>query len=101
MTPPTHDEIAALESRGWTFDPEYTEFAACGMADRQGNPILVCRLRQMGRGGWVASYGVTGCDYSPYTHRPDPLAAADDAEAWLRSVLAPFRFGWLRVTVPS
>ena len=98
MSSPTASDLAAMTARGWMWNAEHGEFLALGLLDRQSNPILNLRVRWWhSRGGWVAGYGLPSRDYSQIHHHPSPLLAADEAEAWLRGVLEPFRFGWLKV----
>ena len=97
MSKPTNDEIETMAARGWTWDQEIRAFVALGARDSRGCPIVGLRVRWWGQADWVASYGVPGIDYSPYVKHATPMEAADEAEAWLRSVLLPFRFPWLGV----
>ena len=50
---------------------------------------------------WIANYGVPGIGYGTYKRHATPMEAADEAEAWLRSVLAPMGLPWLCVGVAS
>ena len=95
---PTPEQIATMDARGWTYDTDIPSFFVRS-EDVRGNVILMMRIHPWRGEGWTAGYGVTGCDYGNYrTHYLDPLTAADEAESWLRGVLAEFRFPWLRVT---
>lgn len=78
---PTTETIARMEARGWRWDAQHRRFAAADML------VFPC-----GR-GWLwgrIQYGISGS-------HPTPDLAADEAEAWLRGVLAELRFPWLRV----
>ena len=94
---PTASDLAAMTARGWTWDADFRDFSAFGQIDSQGCPILNLRVRCRGDGDWVAYYGVPGISYGRPDRHPSPLLAADEAEAWLRRVLEPFRLGWLAV----
>ena len=96
MTPSASD-IDAMTARGWTWNAEFRYFHAFGLRDDQDRPILSLRVWWRSGGGWVADYGVPDIDYGRFERHPSPLLAADEAEAWLRGVLEPFRFGWLAV----
>lgn len=96
---PTPEQIAAMEARGWTWSPEAGSFSARGPAFEESHEVSLRVWWWSGR-NWVADYGWTGYSFSGYRKHPDPLAAADEAEAWLRGALAGFRFPWLTVTTP-
>lgn len=89
--------LAAMSARGWTWNEEYRHFIAFGALDKQGCPILNLRVGEWNDGTWMAHYGVPGVGYERLIERATPMEAADDAEAWLRKVLAPFSFPWLSV----
>lgn len=94
---PTPEQIAAMEARGWTH-------LKPAEGDGRHFGIDIPELNLIMRVWWDVNLG-TGWRWDCNHHwhkrtppsRPDPLAAADKAEAWLRSVLAGFRFPWLRV----
>ena len=92
---PTPEQIAAMAERGWTH--EGVRFrASSSQADRNGDYFIrLCVYLYDGH--WFASYGWTGVGFDGMDPHPDPLLAADEAEAWLRGVLAGLRFGWLEV----
>ena len=96
MTPSASD-LAAMTARGWAWSAEHGYFHAFGLRDGQNCPILNLRVEDWDDGDWVACYGVPGIGYEGINHHPSPSLAADEAEAWLRGVLEPFRFGWLKV----
>jgi hypothetical protein len=88
-----------MEARGWMWDDELRMFLALGARDRQDCPIINLRVDEWAPGVWMAHYGVPGIGYERFIGRPTPMAAADEAEAWLRNVLAPLRLPWLNVQV--
>lgn len=87
-----------MEARGWLWNEEWNSFRACGGEDSMGRPMLTMGVGAWGDGAWVAHYGMPGHGYDTLTRHPTPMAAADEAEAWLRKVLAPLRLPWLSVT---
>ena len=89
-----HDEMLA---RGWTWDDESRHYLELGARDRQGCPILNMRVSEWEPGVWVANYGVPGIGYGRFIRHATPIAAADEAEAWLKAVLAPLQFLWLKI----
>ena len=89
--------IEQMSARGWEWDAESRMFKALGGRDSMGQPIISLRVSEWEPGAWQARYGVPGISYERFTERKTPMAAADDAEAWLREVLAPLRFPWLNV----
>ena len=91
---PTPEQITAMDARGWTWEAWSRSFRPIGMGDV---PVVYLRVRENGDLGWIPSYGAGPIDYSPWEAHADPILAADEAETWLRSVLAPFRFPWLSV----
>lgn len=94
---PTAEQIAAMEERGWAWDGR--RFAArAGVAGAHSLTFpLHATVRHHGD-GWLAFYGAASHDWSSLeVSHPDPLAAADEAEAWLRGLLSQLRFPWLRV----
>lgn len=95
---PTPEQIAAMEARGWAWDGR-SFVANCGTQGPASKmrPLWV-RVRPSSDLGWIATYGAAGYDWGDMDNHADPLLAADEAEAWLRSVLAGFRFPWLQVT---
>jgi len=93
----TPEQIAALQARGWTHDAEYGDFAARAPVGC-GDYALSLRVRLRGE-HWESDYGWTGVSFGNFRAKhPTPIEAADAAEAWLRGVLAGFRFPWLVVT---
>lgn len=96
---PTPEQIEAMEARGWTWNGR-AFVANCGTkgAASATHPLWA-RVRPYSDLGWIATYGAASHDWTGDMDRyADPLAAADEAEAWLRTVLAGFRFPWLTVT---
>ncbi len=96
---PTPDQIASMEARGWTWMAGIDTFSAnvvihvmYGDAHRFGASVWWTE-----RHGWKANYGWTGASFAKNDAHPTPEAAADEAESWLRSVLAGFRFPWLTI----
>ena len=107
-TTPTAEQIAAMEARGWTWEPceglhvGGTFVAAAGkMLDGQAiirmRVVLYSRKWPEDAGRWGALYGTPGVGFDRLARWPTPELAADEAEAWLRDVLAQFRFPWLRL----
>ena len=92
---PTPEQIAAMEARGWRWDPEWRDFSIVSSDDTYR---IALRVRPW-HDGWAADYGWTGVSFAPLNEHPDPLTAADEAEAWLRSILAPLasRLPWLHI----
>ena len=88
------DQMAA---RGWEWDEEVRSFRAAGGQDRQGCPVINLRVSERDSSVWMAHYGTPGIGYESFKRQPTPMAAADEAEAWLREVLAPLRLPWLTV----
>lgn len=86
-----------MAARGWTWNEEIWQFVALGATDRQGCPILSLRVGGWDGSTWMANYGVPGIGYGCYVRRATPMEAADEAEAWLRGVLAPLTFPWLHI----
>lgn len=87
---PTPEQTAAMDARGWTWDPDRRAFRACPPTSP-----LFATVRYI-CDGWYETHGgiqVAGGEMC----YPEPDLAADAAEDWLRSVLAPFRFPWLTV----
>jgi hypothetical protein len=97
MRTPNAEHLEAMTARGWTWDPESRSFLALGARDRQDCPVIGTRVSLWDPGEWVANYGVPGIGYGTFKRHATPIEAAEEAEAWLREVLAPFRFAWLRV----
>lgn len=95
---PTAEQIAAMEERGWAWNAGNTAFVAVAVVGYDYRIALRVWWWHDEEGGWVADYGWTGVSFASYSTRfADPLAAADEAEAWLRGVLSGFRFPWLMV----
>jgi len=94
---PTPEQIAAMEARGWTWLPERGRFRADSANASSGPPYVIGASVYVFDGAWIASYGWTGVSFDNMDPHPTPLEAADEAEAWLRGVLAGFRFPWLVV----
>lgn len=89
-----------MEARGWTWTGRRfrAEAGAPGCTSRTF-PLWASVTLYEGATGWIATYGAASHDWSgDMDAHPTPEAAADEAEAWLRSVLAGFRFPWLVVT---
>ena len=86
-----------MAARGWTWNEEIWQFVALGATDRQDCPILSLRVSECSDGTWIAHYGVPGVGYERRIRRATPMEAADEAEAWLRVVLAPLTFPWLHI----
>jgi hypothetical protein len=89
--------LDAMTARGWTWNEEYRQFFAFGARDQQNCPILNMRVSEWEQGVWMANYGVPGIGYGRFTRRSSPLDAAQEAEDWLREVLAPLHFPWLQI----
>lgn len=92
----------AMIARGWTWNEEIRCYTCMGAEDRQGCPILNMRVShwwpdRVEPNEWVASYGVPGIGYGTYKRHATPMGAADEAEAWLRGVLAPMALPWLNI----
>ena len=94
-TPETHQE--AMAERGWTWNEEIDCYACMGAEDRQGCSVLNMRVTRWEEGTWMAHYGVPGIGYGTCKRHATPMEAADEAEAWLRGVLAPMGLPWLRI----
>ena len=97
MKTPNAEHLESMAARGWAWDPESRSFLAIGARDRQDCPILNLRVNEWEPRGWMAHYGVPGIGYGTFKRHATPMEAAEEAEAWLREVLTPFRFAWLRV----
>lgn len=91
------EHLAAMAARGWTWSDQCPMFIALGAMDRQGCPIINMRVEEWETGEWVANFGVPGIGYGTFKRHATPMEAADEAEAWLRSALAPLALPWLRV----
>lgn len=94
---PTPEQIAEMEARGWAWHGHGFGFGAFSGRDNNGIAIVGLSVIPWGAGYWAATYGTVGNNYLPYNRHADPLAAADEAEQWIRGVLAGFRFPWLEV----
>lgn len=90
----TPEQIAAMEARGWRYDAEFGSFWAGRGPDGLGALRAQVFSPTLGD-GWRTSYGVRGQDFSAYRRHPDPMAAADTAEGWLREEISRFGFPWL------
>lgn len=90
-----------MEARGWAWDDEMQSFVALGSRDWRDCPIITLRVSLWRPEVWMAHYGVPGIGYETFKGQPTPMAAADEAEAWLREVLAPLRLPWLKITAPQ
>ncbi len=98
MTRTAHlPHLEAMAARGWTWDEEYWQFIALGARDSAGCPMLNMRVSEWETGVWMAAYGVPGIGYGRFTRHSSPLDAAQEAEDWLREVLAPLHFPWLQI----
>ena len=97
MRTPNAEHLESMAARGWTWDPESRSFRAIGARDRQASPMISMRVSLWESGAWVANYGVPGIGYGTFKRHATPIEAAEEAEAWLREVLTPFRFAWLRI----
>lgn len=87
----------AMIARGWTWNEETRCYTCMGARDQQNCPILNMRVSLWDPGVWVANYGVPGIGYGTYKRHATPMGAADEAEAWLRSVLEPMALPWLNI----
>lgn len=82
---------------GWTYDAESECYSARASASKDCTYALSISVFRWNSGEWVANYGWSGVSFSAYNKHPTPEAAADEAEAWLRGMLAQFDFPWLEV----
>lgn len=107
-TEPTTETIARMEARGWRWEPcadlhAGGSFVVSAGTMRDGAGVLRMRVVLYSTqwpedaGRWGALYGTPGVGFERLTRHPTPDLAADEAEAWLRGVLADLRFPWLRV----
>jgi hypothetical protein len=91
----TPEQIVAMKARGWHHDLDLGCFWA-GRDPLNGQGALSAQVFPSSvEDEWLTGYGVPGQDYSVYQRYPDPMAAADVAEAWLREEIARFGFPWL------
>ena len=84
MTP---EVIAAMLARGWTWcDAGYF----LSFDRTKGRPPVSGIILPWDISGrmWCASYGTKGVGYDNMAPHPTPMAAADEAEAWFRHVVA-------------
>jgi hypothetical protein len=89
MTP---EVIAAMAARGWTHDPKYNDFR-CGGGTVEAirdapTPAIYGWIYPTANKLWMADYGTRGHGWGTMKRHPDPMAAADEAEAWFRHVVA-------------
>jgi hypothetical protein len=92
---PTPEQIAAMEARGWTW-----EHIGGGLHMFKARARPICLVLSVWwdantMRGWQWNSSLAWALTPP---KPDPLTAADEAEAWLRGVLSGLRFPWLTVT---
>jgi hypothetical protein len=97
----TPEQIAAMTARGWVYDLKYDDFR-CGGGDVTNvfgapRPVIWGSLRPRGDGTWYSEFGVRGNSFGGAGAYPDPMAAADEAEAWFRHVTT----GLPGLTVPA
>lgn len=84
---PTPEQIAAMEARGWKYDPAQNEFRHVS----EGAMWFVVSARS----AWAV--GFRGRLPSGEGRAATPELAADEAESWLKGVLSGLRFPWLGV----
>lgn len=95
MSSPAPEQIVTMEARGWTWDGRRFRATGGKPGSSSGTTALWATVRAHGD-EWVAIYGTATHDWSALdVVHTTPEAAADEAEAWLRGVLAGFRFPWL------
>lgn len=99
MGEPTPEQIAAMEARGWAWNGRRFR-AESAPAGTSGHYVIGATVNHWGD-AWRAVYGWTGVGFDKLTPHDTPLLAADEAEAWLRGVLAGFKFPWLKMEVPN
>ena len=94
---PTPEQIGEMERRGWRWDGR--RFRA--RAGIEGSASGTCPLWASVRlydAGWIATYGAASHDWSgDMDGHATPELAAEEAEAWLRTVLSGFAFPWLQI----
>lgn len=99
MGEPTTEQIVTMKARGWAWDGRRFRVESGSKGSASGTCPLWATVRRYDI-GWIATYGATSHDWSgDMDGHPTPLLAADEAEAWLRVVLAGFAFPWLKVEV--
>ena len=86
-----------MKRQGWTYDAGSNTYSARASASKDCTYALSIRVFRWSSGEWVADYGWSGVSFSAYNRHPTPELAADEAEAWLRGMLAGFSFPWLEV----
>lgn len=91
---PTPEQIEAMGARGWAWQRHAgASNVMVFRASAPGLDLVLSVWWDVNTGsGWHWS---TNAVHVPNGGRPTPTETADDAEAWLRSALAEFRFPWL------